>query len=174
MPHVDQHLSGDWLKADESVRIRLVTNDKELPVEAPPRCTLADALRDNGLKGTRLGCEQGSCGACTVLLDGRPVRSCLMLALQAEGGRLETVEGLAAGGELHALQRAFHDHGALQCGFCTSGFLMLAAGLLREEPDAGRERIREVLSANLCRCTGGGPILQAVLAAQRELRGGRG
>ncbi|MEO3797361.1 (2Fe-2S)-binding protein [Nonomuraea sp. B10E15] len=173
MSDVDHRPSGGWLEAEESVWIRLVVNDRELPVKAPPRCTLADALRDNNLKGTRLGCEQGSCGACTVLLDDQPVRSCLMLAVQAEGGRVETVEGLAQGAELHALQRAFHEYGALQCGFCTSGFLMLAAGLLREEPDAGPERIREVLSANLCRCTGGVPILRAVLAAQRELGGER-
>lgn len=173
MSQMDQDSSDAWLEAEENTRVSLMVNDRELSVNVPPRCTLADALRDSGLKGTRLGCEQGSCGACTVLLNDQPVRSCLMLAVQAEGDRLETVEGLADGTEPHVLQRAFHDHGALQCGFCTSGFLMLAAGLLRQEPAAGPERIREVLSANLCRCTGGVPIMQAVLAAQQELGGDR-
>jgi carbon-monoxide dehydrogenase small subunit len=109
------------------------------------------------------------CGACTVLLDGEPVRSCLVLALQAGGAEVRTVEGLERDGELHPLQEAFRNHHALQCGFCTPGFLMLAAGLLEREPGASEERLREVLSANLCRCTGYARILQAVEEAQQQL-----
>ncbi|MEV1004927.1 (2Fe-2S)-binding protein [Nonomuraea sp. NPDC050202] len=175
--HRADHHSGpqtrdSWLEPDDRAQFDLVVNDQPVHVRAPARCTLADALRQQGLIGTRLGCEQGSCGACTVLLDGQPIRSCLTLAVQAEGCTLETVEQAPPSRELHALRRAFHQHGALQCGFCTSGFLMLAVGLLRDEPDATPERVREVLSANLCRCTGGVPILRAVLAAQQELTGG--
>ncbi|MEO3892219.1 (2Fe-2S)-binding protein [Nonomuraea sp. B5E05] len=162
-------IPGEWLAADEAAGIDLTVNDQALRFDAPPRRTLADALRDNGFTGVRVGCEQGSCGTCTVLVDDQPVRSCLVLAVQAEDSSVETVEGLAGEAELHALQRAFHEHGALQCGFCTPGFLMLAAGLLRGDPKASPERVREVLAANLCRCTGGLPILRAVLAAQREL-----
>uniref|UniRef100_UPI003F49B329 (2Fe-2S)-binding protein n=1 Tax=Nonomuraea sp. CA-252377 TaxID=3240003 RepID=UPI003F49B329 len=176
MTHADHrtghHAGGTWLEAGDRADLDLVINDRSVPVQVPARCTLADALRERGLTGTRLGCEQGSCGACTILLDGQPIRSCLTLAVQAEGCALETVEQTPPSRELRALRRAFHEHGALQCGFCTSGFLMLAVGLLREEPDARPERVREVLSANLCRCTGGVPILRAVLAAQQELKGG--
>lgn len=150
--------------------VRLDVNGRPLPVEVPPRRTLADALRGHGLTGTHLGCEHGVCGACTVLLDGVAVRSCLMLAVQAEGAEVETIEEDTP--ELAALRRAFDEGGALQCGFCTPGFLMLAAGLLRNEPKASAERVLEVLSSNLCRCTGGVPIVAAVLAAQRELAGG--
>jgi carbon-monoxide dehydrogenase small subunit len=135
------------------------------------RWTLGYAIRDRaGLTGTHLGCEHGVCGACTILLDGAPVRSCLLLAVQVEGRSVRTVEGLARGSELHPLQTAFREHHALQCGFCTPGFLMVAAGLLEREPHASEERVREVLSSNLCRCTGYTPIVQAVLAAQAQLR----
>ncbi|MFI0372440.1 (2Fe-2S)-binding protein [Actinomadura sp. 1N219] len=160
---------GRWTAEDDTVACALDVNDRAETVRVPPRRTLADALRDHGLTGTRLGCEHGVCGACTVLMDGRPARSCLALAVQAEGSRIETIEGGAP--ELPALRRAFDEGGALQCGFCTPGFLMLAAGLLRAEPDASPDRVREVISSNLCRCTGGVPILNAVLAAQRELAG---
>ncbi|SDT18765.1 (2Fe-2S)-binding protein [Jiangella sp. DSM 45060] len=160
-----------WIGEDDTAAVDVVVNGRPATMRVPARRTLADALRDDGLTGTHLGCEHGVCGACTVLLDGRPVRSCLTLAVQAEGAGVETVEGLADGPELHALQRAFHQNGGLQCGFCTPGFLMLALGLLRAEPQASPERIREVLTSNLCRCTGGGPIVRAVLAAQRELAG---
>jgi aerobic-type carbon monoxide dehydrogenase small subunit (CoxS/CutS family) len=149
--------------------VELTVNGGPLSLVAEPRVTLADALRGAGLTGTHLGCEHGVCGACTVLLDGQPVRSCLVLAVQADGREVRTVEGLA-GEELHPLQRAFHERGALQCGFCTPGFLMLAAGLLEREPEASGERVREVLSSNLCRCTGYTSIVAAVLAAQQELR----
>jgi carbon-monoxide dehydrogenase small subunit len=159
-----------WLEPDERVAVDLVLNGTSATLEAAPRWTLADALRAHGLTGTHLGCEHGVCGACTVLLDDEPVRSCLVLGVQADGCRVRTIEGLAGKGGLHPLQRAFHQRHALQCGFCTPGFLMLAAGLLEREPDAPPERVRAVLSSNLCRCTGYTPILEAVLDAQAELR----
>ena len=139
-----------------------------------PRRTLLDAIRDDcGLTGTHMGCEHGVCGACTVLLDGDPVRACLIFAVQAEGSAIRTVEGLAEGGVLHALQRAFIEHHALQCGFCTPGFLMLAAGILEREPDIGDDALLDALSSNLCRCTGYRNIVAAVRAAFAELRGSR-
>jgi carbon-monoxide dehydrogenase small subunit len=147
----------------------LTLNGQQQEIEISPRWTLADALREGArLTSVHLGCEHGVCGACTVLLDGEPTRSCLVLALQAEAHAVQTVEGWE--NEPHALQEAFRAEHALQCGFCTPGFLMLAAGLLAAEPDASEQRIREVLSANLCRCTGGLPIVRAVLAAQRAAR----
>jgi aerobic-type carbon monoxide dehydrogenase small subunit (CoxS/CutS family) len=151
---------------DERVEIEVTLNGSGATLQASPRWTLADAVRAHGLTGTHLGCEHGVCGACTVLLDGEPVRACLVLALQAEGRRVDTVEGLAAGDELHSVQSAFREQRALQCGFCTPGFVVLAAWLVENEPDADLERVREVLSSNLCRCTGYGPILAATLAAQ--------
>lgn len=156
--------------ADAVASVRLRVNGADAAVEVPPRMSLADALRDRlGLTGTHLGCEHGVCGACTVLLDGDPVRSCLVLAVQADGAEVRTVEGLEREGGLHPLQEAFRDHHALQCGFCTPGFLMLAADLLEREPNALEERLREVLAANLCRCTGYARIVQAVAAAQERL-----
>jgi carbon-monoxide dehydrogenase small subunit len=164
----DRDLRAEFCGPDERVAVRLVVNGAERTLEVPARWTLADALRAEGLTGTHLGCEHGVCGACTVLMDDRPVRSCLLLAVQADGRRVETVEGLSGeDGELHPLQQAFHACGALQCGFCTPGFLMLAEGLLREDPGAAPERVSEVLSSNLCRCTGGVPIMEAVLGHQR-------
>jgi carbon-monoxide dehydrogenase small subunit len=139
-------------------------------IDVEPRRTLADALRDDlGLTGTHLGCEQGVCGACTVLLDGEPVRSCLMLAVQADGSSLTTVEGLA-GDDLHPLQQAFADCHGLQCGFCTPGFLISALHLLTENPDPSREEIRAGLSGNICRCTGYAGIVDAVRQAATVLR----
>jgi carbon-monoxide dehydrogenase small subunit len=139
-----------------------------------PRRTLADFLREDiGLTGTHLGCEHGVCGACTVLLDGRSVRSCLVLAVQAEGHEVQTVEGLAGpDGTLHPLQEAFSEHHALQCGFCTPGFLMSAVEFLRETPDPGDHAIREALGGNLCRCTGYANIVKAVRAAAERMRSG--
>ena len=129
---------------------------------------------DCGLTGTHLGCEHGVCGACTVLVDGKPVRACLMFAVQAQGQEVRTVEGLAevtdAGDVLHPLQQAFWEHHGLQCGFCTPGFLMLAAGVLEAEPDISDDELKHVLSSNLCRCTGYQNILKAVRAAAAEMK----
>jgi aerobic carbon-monoxide dehydrogenase small subunit len=156
------------------VEIELTVNGREYRLRLEPRRTLLDAIRDDcGLTGTHMGCEHGVCGACTVLLDGEPVRACLIFAVQAEGSAIRTVEGLAAGGVLHALQRAFIEHHALQCGFCTPGFLMLAAGILEREPDIGDDALLDALSSNLCRCTGYRNIVEAVRAAFAELRESR-
>jgi len=152
------------------MQVSFSVNGSREQIDVEPRRTLADALRDDlGLTGTHLGCEQGVCGACTVLLDGEPVRSCLMLAVQAEGSSLTTVEGLA-GDELHPLQRAFADCHGLQCGFCTPGFLLSALHLLTENPDPSREEIRAGLSGNICRCTGYAGIVDAVRQAAAAIR----
>jgi carbon-monoxide dehydrogenase small subunit len=136
------------------------------------RMTLADFLRGElDLTGTHLGCEHGVCGACTVLLDGEAVRSCLLLAAQADGAELTTVEGLARGTELHPLQQAFQDQHALQCGFCTPGFLMTAFAFLKEVPKPTEAEAREAISGNLCRCTGYQPIVRAILQAAEENQG---
>jgi aerobic carbon-monoxide dehydrogenase small subunit len=152
-------------------KLTLHVNGARHQVEVEPRRTLADALRDDcGLTGTHLGCEHGVCGACTVLVDGRPVRSCLMFAVQAEGAEIRTVEGLADGDRLHPLQQAFWEHHGLQCGFCTPGFLMLAAGVLEANPEIDDAALRDALSSNLCRCTGYQNIVKAVRAAAAEMR----
>jgi aerobic-type carbon monoxide dehydrogenase small subunit (CoxS/CutS family) len=154
------------------LRISVDINGRAYEGEVEPRMLLSDFIRHGaGLTGTKVGCEQGVCGACTVQLDGQPVRSCLMLAVQANGRALTTVEGLAPDGELHPLQRAFHEAHALQCGFCTAGFLMSMEAFLREHPDAGEEELREALAGNLCRCTGYLGIIEAVGRAAREMRG---
>jgi aerobic-type carbon monoxide dehydrogenase small subunit (CoxS/CutS family) len=155
------------------VRVSVEINGRAYEGDVEPRTLLSDFIRHQaGLTGTKVGCEQGVCGACTVQLDGEPVRSCLMLAVQANGRTLSTVEGLSANGELHPLQRAFNEAHALQCGFCTPGFLMSMEAFLREHPDAGDEELREALAGNLCRCTGYLGIIEAVEHAARELRGG--
>jgi aerobic-type carbon monoxide dehydrogenase small subunit (CoxS/CutS family) len=141
-------------------------NGEAVAVEVEPRTSLADCLRDNlGKTGTHLGCEHGVCGACTVLVNGAAVRSCLMLAVQAGGENVVTIEGLS-GDELSPLQASFRKHHALQCGFCTPGFIATAHALLSHEPEADEDRIRDALSGNLCRCTGYVPIIQAVLDAR--------
>ena len=156
--------------SDRQDVIFTVNGDKRT-IRVEPRRSLADALREDcGLTGTHLGCEHGVCGACTVLVDDQPVRSCLMFAVQADGTRVRTVEGLAAGDKLHPLQQAFWDHHGLQCGFCTPGFLMLAVGILERAPNIAEPELREALSANLCRCTGYQNILKSVLAAAAEMR----
>ena len=155
--------------------VSFTVNGEAHTVRVEPRKTLADTIREDcGLTGTHLGCEHGVCGACTILLDGAPVRSCLMFAAQAEGAELRTVEGLADGETLHPLQQAFIDRHALQCGFCTPGFLMLAAGVLEREPDIDEEGLREALASNLCRCTGYLNILDAVKAASDRMKAGSG
>jgi aerobic carbon-monoxide dehydrogenase small subunit len=156
----------------ERIDLILDVNGQSNSVTVEPRKSLADALREDcRLTGTHLGCEHGVCGACTVLLDGEPVRSCLMLAVQARGHSVRTVEGLAAeDGTLHPLQQAFWEHHALQCGFCTSGFLMLAAALLESGAPLTDEMIDDALSSNLCRCTGYQNISKAVRAAAEVMR----
>jgi carbon-monoxide dehydrogenase small subunit len=155
---------------DRTLDISLTVNGARVQERVEARKTLVDFLREDlALTGSHVGCEHGVCGACTVLVDGQPVRSCLMLAVQAADLSVRTIEGLSSAGELHAVQRAFHENHALQCGYCTPGFIMLSVGLLEHEPDASEDRIRDVLSSNLCRCTGYEPILRAVQAAQREL-----
>ena len=155
----------------QTVRFTLRVNGTDYPVHAQARRNLADALREDcGLTGTHLGCEHGVCGACTVLVDGKPIRSCLMFAVQAQGKDVRTVEGLAQGEKLHPLQQAFWEHHGLQCGYCTPGFLMLAAGVLQAEPNIGDEELKHVLSSNLCRCTGYQNILKAVRAAAAEMK----
>ena len=155
----------------DKMDVSFTVNGEARTVRVEPRRTLADALREDcGLTGTHLGCEHGVCGACTVLVDDQPVRSCLMFAVQAAGTRVRTVEGLAQGDRLHPLQQAFWDHHGLQCGFCTPGFLMLAVAILERDPNIGEAELREALSANLCRCTGYQNIIKSVLAAAAEMR----
>src|ERR1700741_1018610 len=148
-------------------------NGKPVSVEVEARSTLADCLRHHlRLTGTHVGCEHGVSGACTVIVDGDAVRSCLMLAAQAEGSSITTVEGLSNDEALTPLQASFRKHHALQCGFCTPGMLTTAHALLSEEPDADKDRIREVLSGNLCRCTGYIPIIDAVYEARAAYKSG--
>jgi len=156
----------------EKAAITLTINGCDHPISVEPRRTLADAIREDcGQTGTHIGCEHGICGACTVIVDDEPVRSCLMFAAQADGKQIRTVEGLADGEKLHPMQQAFMDHHGLQCGFCTPGFLMLAVGVLEREPDISDEDLVDVLSSNLCRCTGYQNIIKAVRAAAKEMRG---
>jgi aerobic carbon-monoxide dehydrogenase small subunit len=155
----------------DKLDLTLNVNGRDHVIRVEPRRTLADAIRDDcGQTGTHLGCEHGVCGACTVIVDGEPVRSCLMFAVQAAGKRIRTVEGLATGEDLHPLQRAFVEHHGLQCGFCTPGFLMLVIGVLEREPEIGDEDLMDVLASNLCRCTGYQNIVKAVRAYAAETR----
>jgi carbon-monoxide dehydrogenase small subunit len=156
---------------NEKVEITLNINGRDYAVRVEPRRTLVDTIRDDcGQTGTHIGCEHGVCGACTVIIDDEAVRSCLMFAVQAQGKRIRTVEGLANGAELHPMQRAFIEHHGLQCGFCTPGFLMLAVNVLEQRPDVDDEELLEVLASNLCRCTGYQNIIKAVRAAAAEMR----
>jgi aerobic carbon-monoxide dehydrogenase small subunit len=151
--------------------ITAVVNGEPVEFLASPTQTLLDALRDGlGLTGSKEGCGSGDCGACSVLLDGRLVCACLVLAPEAQGRRVDTVEGLAVGGRLHALQQQFLQHAALQCGFCTPGFLVAAKALLDRNPDPSETEIRFALAGNLCRCTGYDKIVRAVQAAAAQLR----
>jgi carbon-monoxide dehydrogenase small subunit len=152
--------------------IRLRVNGRAFAGEVEPRKHLADFLRhDLGLTGTHIGCEHGACGACTILLDGAAVRSCLLFAVQADGAEITTVEGLAGeGGALNPLQQAFRNYHGLQCGFCTPGMLMTLTAFLSENPDADEHAIRDAISGNLCRCTGYESIVDAALDAARQMR----
>ena len=160
------------LKQGEHYRVRFTLNGEPVEGLAEPRMLLTDFIRHViGATGTHVGCEHGICGACTIRVDGKAVRACLMLAVQAEGKRIETVEGLAAtDGSLSILQLAFHRNFALQCGYCTPGFLMTLAEYLEKHPDPSEQEIRVALSGNLCRCTGYAEIVDAALEAAREMR----
>jgi carbon-monoxide dehydrogenase small subunit len=156
------------MKPDTTRTVSLRVNGEARQATVEVRTTLADFLREAlDLTGTHVGCEHGVCGACTVLLDGQPVRSCLILAVQAEGAAITTVEGLADGEKLHPLQQAFWDHHGLQCGFCTPGFLLTAKAFLEENPRPTDDEIREAISGNLCRCTGYHFIVEAIRSASR-------
>ncbi len=156
----------------DTVAITLNINGEDHRVSVEPRRTLADTIREDcGKTGTHIGCEHGVCGSCTVIIDGEPMRSCLMFAVQADGRKIRTVEGLAKGDELHPLQRAFIDNHGLQCGFCTPGFLMLATAVLEKEPNIADGDLLDALSSNLCRCTGYQNIIKAVRQAAIEMRG---
>lgn len=155
----------------DRVEIAPVINGRDVSLSVPVRMTLAEMLRDRlDLFGVKLSCEMQVCGVCTVLVDGRPVSSCTFLAADSDGRRVSTIEGLAEGERLHPLQQAFVDHFALQCGFCTPGFIMMAKHLLDRSPHPGRDEIVEHLDGNLCRCTGYAPIVEAVLDAAERLR----
>ncbi|MCP4332932.1 MAG: (2Fe-2S)-binding protein [Gammaproteobacteria bacterium] len=157
------------MRADLSVSFTLNGEQQQIRVSA--RDTLTEVLREHlGLTGTKHGCELGECGACTVLLDGKPVLSCLILAVECGGRTVETVEGMMQGPELHPLQSVFAELGGVQCGYCTSGVLLTAKALLERQPDAMREQIREALSGNLCRCTGYQQIFESVEDAIRQIQ----
>jgi carbon-monoxide dehydrogenase small subunit len=157
--------------AHAATTVELVVNGRPDSADAEPRLLLSDFLRHRlGLTGTHVGCEHGVCGACTVLVDGEPVRSCLMFAVQAHGAEIRTVEGLAGeDGTLHPVQQAFHELHGMQCGFCTPGFLMSLTGLFEERPDADEDEVLDALSGNLCRCTGYVNIVAAARRAQQLL-----
>jgi carbon-monoxide dehydrogenase small subunit len=156
------------------MKVAMVVNGQEHSAEVEPRLLLVHFLRGRlGLTGTHVGCDTTSCGACTVLLDGTPVKSCTMFAVQAEGREVTTVEGLAAGGELHPIQEGFKEEHGLQCGFCTPGMLLAAKALLEENPDPSEGEIRWALSGNLCRCTGYQNIVNAVQWAARKQQSDR-
>ena len=153
------------------VDVRLMVNGRGYEGRCEPRTLLADFLRDHlDLTGTHVGCEHGVCGACTILFNGEAARSCIMLAVQAEGAEIVTIEGLASSGTFHPVQKAFHENHALQCGFCTPGMLVAAIDFLNTNPSPSEAEVREALSAVLCRCTGYQNIVKAVLAAAAEMR----
>jgi len=152
--------------------ILLTVNGEAYEVAVEPRMTLLDVLRDNlGLTGTKKACDLGNCGSCTVLLDSKPVVSCLLLAVDAQGRDILTIEGLAKNGQLHPLQQAFIDYSALQCGFCTPGMLLSAKALLDSNPEPTEDEVKEAISGNLCRCTGYGNIVEAILKVVRSKKG---
>ena len=156
---------------NEKLRIELTVNGRSYAAEAEPRMLLSDFLRHRlGLYGTHVGCEHGVCGACTVIVDGRAVRSCTQYAIQAEGATIETVEGLRDGERLNALQQAFHEHHGLQCGFCSAGILMSATHFLKENPRPSEAEVRDMLSGHICRCTGYDGIVRAILDAAGTLK----
>ena len=153
------------------MRISVTVNGTKHESDVEPRLLLVHYIRDVlGLTGTNVGCDTSSCGACTIHMDGESVKSCTVLAVQADGSNMLTIEGLAKNGELHPMQKAFHENHGLQCGYCTPGMVMAAVGLLRENPDPTERQVREGLEGNLCRCTGYHNIVKSVLAAAEQLR----
>ena len=155
----------------ETTEVHLVINGVDYRPRVEPRRTLVDVIRDDcGLTGTHIGCEHGVCGACTIIINGEPARACLMFGVQADGAEIRTVEGLADGDKLSPLQAAFMEHHALQCGFCTPGFLMLITAMFEKHPDVGDEEMLEILSSNLCRCTGYKNIISAVKAERERIQ----
>ncbi|MRN67550.1 (2Fe-2S)-binding protein [Brucella sp. 10RB9213] len=163
------------LTADQKHTVSFTLNGRKVSGLAEPRTLLTDFLRaELGMTGTHVGCEHGVCGACTIQIDGKMARACLALAVQTDGCDVRTVEGLSHdGARLSVIQEAFREHHGLQCGFCTAGFLMTVDAFLKEKPDASEEEVRDVLSGNLCRCTGYAPIIKAVLADQKKLQAER-
>jgi aerobic carbon-monoxide dehydrogenase small subunit len=156
----------------EKIDIKLTINGRDHAIRVASRCTLVDAIREEcGQTGTHIGCEHGVCGTCTVIVDGEPVRSCLMFAVQAQGAEVTTIEGLATDGEMNPLQEALWANHSFQCGFCTPGFVMQITALLDENPHPSESEIRETLSGNICRCTGYESIVNGVLAAARSAVG---
>ncbi len=154
---------GEGRMTNDEIKVKFILNGKEVEIEGPPSLTLLKLLREKlGLTGTKAGCERGECGACTVLIDGEPVNSCLILLPQVEGKTVETIEGLEAGGKLHPLQQAFIDESAVQCGYCIPGMVMAAKGLLDKNPEPNRDEIKRAISGNLCRCTGYVKIIKAI------------
>jgi carbon-monoxide dehydrogenase small subunit len=159
---------------DTTLETTITVNGTPVTRHVPARQHLIDFLRDTvGLTGSHVGCEHGVCGACTIRVDGEILRGCLMLAVQANGRKVDTIEGMSDSGELAELQKAFHEHNALQCGFCTPGMLMAAQDLVREKPDASREEIREHISGNYCRCTGYHAIVDAVQEVLEHRKGAK-
>ncbi len=152
--------------------ITFTVNDREYEVAVAPNKTLTQVLRDDlNLLGTKEGCGVGDCGACTVILDGKPVNSCLVLAVQADGSTIKTIEGVAEGDSLHPVQETFVEMGAIQCGFCTPGMILSATSLLEKNPHPTEQEVRQALSGNLCRCTGYQKIVEAVQEAARRMKG---
>ena len=151
--------------------VAMTVNGKSVSADVEPRTLLVTYIRDAlGLTGTHVGCDTSQCGACVVHVNGRAVKSCTMLAAQAEGAEVTTIEGLAADGELHPVQKAFREHHGLQCGYCTPGMIMTAVDMIRRKPDLDEETVREQLEGNICRCTGYHNIVKAILAASKEMR----
>ena len=153
----------------EKQLIQLTVNGEDHDVVVTPHQTLVDVLREDlELTGTKVGCDEGACGTCTVLMDGKPVRSCLTLAVEAQGKSIETIEGLASGGELHPVQKAFIEHGAIQCGFCTPAMILTSKAFLEQNPHPTEEEVRRAISGVVCRCTGYAKIVEAIMAAAGE------
>jgi len=170
---VKQWVSNREARRSRMPVLKMFLNGKEVTVEVDPCETLAEVLRNRlGLIGTKIGCEEGECGACTVIVNGKTVTSCIYPAMKAQGARVETIEGLSEGDRLHPIQEAFVEHFAAQCGYCTPGFVMSAKALLDANPHPSEEEIKEAISGNLCRCTGYYQIVEAIKAAAEKVASG--